>query len=184
MLALIACFLGEMGGRSQHLSMILGQRYRQTGLIVCGLVIAASANAAISAYAGSLVAHVMGGDARNLFMALAFLCGGAVMWFPVKAPDPLASWRIGPLATSALGLFILGFGEGAQFLIAGIAIARGDMVLSAIGGAIGVTAACLPAMLGGPEFFAKLRAKFIRKTGAILFLGIGAGVAVHALGLV
>ena len=45
-------------------------------------------------------------------------------------------------------------------------------------------AACLPAMLGGPEFFAKLRAKFIRKTGAILFLGIGAGVAVHALGLV
>ena len=180
MLALIACFLGEMGDRSQHLSMILGQRYRQTGLIVCGLVIAASANAAISAYAGSLVAHVMGGDARNLFMALAFLCGGAVMWFPVKAPDPLASWRIGPLATSALGLFIL----GGQFLGARIAIARGDMVLSAIGGAIGVTAACLPAMLGGPEFFAKLRAKFIRKTGAILFLGIGAGVAVHALGLV
>ena len=183
LLALIACMAGEMGDRSQLLSHALAARYRNTLWVAAGLAFAASANAALSAYAGSLLGHLMSDDARHLFMALAFLTGGVTMWLPTRMPDKLSNWRLGALGTSFFGLFILGFGEGAQFLIAGIAVARGNPVLTAIGGAIGICVACLPAMLLGQEFFDHMPLRLLRRTAGGLFLIVGGTIAVQSLGL-
>lgn len=183
LLALIACMAGEMGDRSQRLAAVLGERYRHGLAVAAGLILATAANSTISAYLGNMLVHMMGDSARLLFMALAFLAGGTTMWLPISQPDPLSGWRLGSFLTSFLGLFILGFGEGVQFLIAGITVARGDPVLTAIGGTLGICAACLPAMVAGSPLLDRLPLKLLRRSAACIFLLIGGGMAIRALGL-
>jgi Ca2+/H+ antiporter, TMEM165/GDT1 family len=183
LLALIACMAAEMGDRSQMLTLAMGQRYRRDRLVALGLLAAATANAIVSASAGALIARTLGSDARMLFMALAFLIGGAAMLLPVRAPDVLANWRLGAWASPAIGLFILGFGEGAQFLIMGVAVGRSEPVLAGLGGALGVMCACLPAILVGPGFFVAVPLRRIRQIVAVLFLIAGFSMGVSALRL-
>lgn len=183
LLALIACMAGELGDRSQLLSHVLAQRYRNGLWVAAGLGLAVTANSAISAYVGTLLGHQMNDDARHLFMALGFFAGGLTMWWPLRAPDMLSNWRLGAFGTSFLGLFILGFGESAQFLIAGIAVARGDPALTAVGGALGIFAACLPGIMVGQAFFSHVPLRLLRRVAGCLFLIIGGTIAVQSLGL-
>jgi putative Ca2+/H+ antiporter (TMEM165/GDT1 family) len=183
LLALLACLAGEMGGRGQLLALVLGVRYRAAFAVLAGVVLAACINAALSAYAASLIAGAMNRDASHLFMAIAFLSGGISLALPPKAPDTLAGWKTGPFLTALFGLFVLGFGEGAQFLIAGISVARGNPALAALGGALGVTLACVPAVLVGGDFFTRWPVRWLRLGTAFTFLIVGGWIAVAALGL-
>ncbi|HWV12305.1 MAG TPA: TMEM165/GDT1 family protein [Sphingobium sp.] len=145
--ALLGCFLAEIGDKNQLLVLALATRFRRGGAIIAGIMLAAATNAAIAAAAGAVLAPMMGADARLLFLALAVLfLGGGLLW-RVKAPDPLAEWPTGPFLTTSLGLFILSFGDGAQFLILGIATRTAEPVMAGIGGALGVMAALVPLVL-------------------------------------
>lgn len=181
--ALVGCLLGEVGDKSQLLLLALAIRFDRDGAIIAGMVVAALANAAISASAGAFIGPMLGGDARLLFLSLSILFLGIGMLWPAKAPDTLSGWRLGPFLTSALGLFILGFGDGPQFLILGIAARSSDPLLAGIGGAIGVIAAGLPVVLLRQRFYAIMPLRPIRIGAACVLLLIGAIAALTALRL-
>jgi putative Ca2+/H+ antiporter (TMEM165/GDT1 family) len=171
--ALLACLIVEMGDRCQLLTLALSVRYKQHGAVISGLFLAAFANAALSAAAGGLIAPLLGPDARSLFLALALVSAGIGMLMPVKRPDLLTGWRLGAFATTALGLFILAFGNGAQFVAMAIAVHTADPILTALGAGLGVGAACLPVILLQQRFFTMLPIRWIRRAGGILLLLIG-----------
>lgn len=183
LLALIGCLVGEIGDTRQRLAAALATRFESDGAVLAGAVLAVVGNAAIAALAGAWIGPMLGADARLLFLALAILFLGAGMIWRVSPPDDLAGWRIGAFPTSALGLFILGFGDGSQFLILGIAARTGDPLFAGVGGAIGVVAALVPAvalrhaLLGAPWII-----RFRRAVGVVVLL-IGAAVALSAMGL-
>lgn len=181
--ALVGCLLGEIGDKSQLLLLALAIRFNRDGAIIAGMVVAALANAAISASAGAFISPMLGGDARLLFLSLSILFLGVGMLWPTKAPDTLSGWRLGPFLTSALGLFILGFGDGPQFLILGLATHGSDPVLAGIGGAIGIIAADLPVVLLRQRFYAAIPLRAIRVGGACVLLLTGAIAALTALRL-
>lgn len=183
LIALLGCLLGEIGGKGPWLVLALAQRFQRNGMVIAGIVAAAIANAAIGAVAGAFLAPMLGSDARLLFLALALIFLGIGMVWPVRPPDPLANWRLGPFLTSALGLFILGFGEGAQFLILAVATRTASPLLAATGGAIGIIAALVPAVLLRDQLFRAVPLRGIRLGGGMLMLLIGLAVAVHALHL-
>ncbi|MDX3900543.1 MAG: TMEM165/GDT1 family protein [Sphingobium sp.] len=179
--ALLGCLLGEMGDRSQWLILALAARYRRDGLVLAGVATAAACNAALSATAGAFLAPMLAANARLLFLALSVLFLGAGMMFRVKRPDTLDRWPLGPFLTSALGLFILGFGDGPQFLVLGIVTRTGDPVMAAIGGAIGVTLAAVPVVLLREAFYRHRALPVVRLAGGVLLLAIGALLALSAL---
>ncbi|MBB6124946.1 TMEM165/GDT1 family protein [Sphingobium subterraneum] len=183
LLTLLACLWGETGDRSQMLTAAFARRWPGRLTVILGLVVAAAANAALSAWAGSFIATSIGVGARGLFLALALLAASVAMLMPVKTPDLLVRWRVGAFGTSALGLFILGFGESAQFLIAGMATARAEPSWAAVGGATGVILACLLPLICGPDIFSRLPLRMVRRTGAAIFFLIGSAMALAALGL-
>lgn len=183
LIALVGCLLGEVGGKSQLLVLSLAKRYEWDGAIIAGIVCAAIANAAISALAGAWIGPMLGADARLLFLALALLFLGAGMVWPVDAPDPLSGWRTGPFLTSLLGLFILGFGDGSQFLILGVATRTADPALAAIGGAIGVIVALVPVVVLRDGLFA-LPLRVVRWVGAGIMVLTGVILLINALHLV
>ena len=175
--ALLGCLLGEIGDKSQLLVLALATRYDRNGAVIAGIVAAAIANAAISAFAGAWIGPMLGADARLLFLALATLFLG------VSPPDTLDGWPTGPFLTTALGLFILGFGDGPQFLILGIATRTAEPWLAGIGGAIGVIVALVPVVLLRAQLLTILPVRAIRWSGAGMLLLIGAGLALAATGL-
>lgn len=183
LIALLGCLLGEIGDKGQLLALALAMRFQRDGAVIAGVVVAAIANAAIGAAAGAFLAPMLGSDARLLFLSLALIFLALGMFWPTKQPDPLAGWRLGPFATTALGLFILGFGDGAQFLILGIAVRTADPFLAATGGAIGIIAAMVPVILWREQLFKMLPLRAIRRGGGVLVLLIGLAVAVSALHL-
>jgi putative Ca2+/H+ antiporter (TMEM165/GDT1 family) len=183
LIGLLGCLLGEMGDKGQLLVLALSKRFERKGAVIVGIACAAVVTAALAAVAGHFLAPMLGSSARLLFLALAllFLAGGMV--WPVKAPDSLAGWRIESFLTTALGLIILSFGDGAQFLILGVAARTADPLLAATGGAIGLMAAWVPVVVLRDGYFRALPVRAIRLGGALLiFLGALAA-AVAALGL-
>jgi len=183
LLALLGCLLGEIGDKSQLLILALATRYDRNGAVIAGIIVAATANALISAFAGAWIGPMLGADARLLFLALSVLFLGAGLLWRVKAPDTLTGWPTGAFLTTALGLFILGFGDGPQFLILGIATRTGDPALAAIGGAIGVIAALVPIVLLRDRLLASIPVRLIRGAGAAILLLTGGIMAITALGL-
>ena len=181
-MALMGCLLGEMGDKSQSLVQALAKRFERNSAVIAGILAAAVANAAIAACAGALIGPMLGGNARLLFLALAILFLGIGMMWPVKSPELLEGWRVGPFLTATLGVFILGFGEGGQFLILGLSARTAEPVLAAVGGAVGVTAALIPAVLLRDSFTA-LPLRAIRQVGGVIMLVTAFILTVQALEL-
>jgi Ca2+/H+ antiporter, TMEM165/GDT1 family len=183
LIALLGCLLGEIGDKSQLLVLALATRYDRDGAVIAGIMVAAVANAAISAFAGAWIGPMLGADARLLFLALAILFLGAGLLWRVSPPDTLDGWPTGPFLTTALGLFILGFGDGPQFLILGIATRTADPALAGIGGAIGVIVALVPVVLVRAQLLAVLPLRAIRWTGGAMLLLTGSVMGLSATGL-
>lgn len=183
LLALLACLLGETAGRSQRLIVALHQRFARPMPLLIGAAFAAIANATLAAAVGAWLGPMLGRDARSLLLALALIAAGVAMLWRSRPPDPLAGWRIGPLLTAALGLFILELGESASFLVTGLAAAHGEPLWAGIGGAIGLMLAAWVGITLGPEMFSSPGWRWLRRSGGALFLTIGVVMAIRALGL-
>lgn len=184
LLALLGCLAIEMGDKGQQLTLALAQRYRTSdAALIAGILCAAFANAALSAVAGWYLSMAMAANARSLFLALALLFGGAGLLFAARGPDLLENWGIGPFLTIAAGLFIVGFGDGAQFLLLGIATRTADPILTAIGGGIGIAAAMIPVALLRRPLLSARTFRILRIAAATIFLTSGVVIALTATGL-
>lgn len=182
LLALLGCLMVEIGGPAGLLATALGARFRQAPLL-WGIALAVAINAALSAAAGWALAGLLGGHARLLFLALALVFGGISMLLPVKQPDPLDGWRIGPFFTSLLGFLILGFGDSASFLILGIAAKTGSPVLAALGGGAGILIATSAALLLRSDTPSRWPLFGLRRAGGVVLCLSGAFTALSALAL-
>jgi Ca2+/H+ antiporter, TMEM165/GDT1 family len=182
--AFIAAALAEMGDKSPWLAAILAARFGRAGPVLLGIFAAAALASALSAAAGALVQPMMTPNARLLFLALALVVSGVTGFFALRRPDPLANWRIGAFATTAIGLFVLQFGEGTQFLVAGLAANAKLPAMAALGATLGICAVTIPMALAGIALRDRLPIRAMRIIPAILFLATGLWAAVSALRLI
>lgn len=172
--ALLACLLCEVGGANQQLTLALARRYERDGPVIAGIACAAAANAAMSAASGWFLSKLIAADARSLFLGVSLFVAGAGLMMQAKQPNPLIGWRAGAFMTTMLGLFILGFADGAQFVVAGIATRTADPVMAALGGTLGMFAACLPvALLRQPVPRPVRLATIVRRTGGGILMLVG-----------
>lgn len=173
--ALIAALLAGATDRPAWLAAILGDRFGGRAGVILGVVAAQSAIMG-AAFVGALaVRDFMTPNARSLIFGLALVFAGAGALMPPKAPrDRLDGWRIGALPTSALGLFILAFGERVQFVGFGVAAWGGSPVLAAIGAATGaIIGGGVAATLGEREWRRlPLRAMGIAGGAMLLLAGV------------
>lgn len=181
--ALLACLLCEIGGGNQMLSLALAERFARDGALIAGISLAAITNAALSAAGGWFISLLIAQDARSLFLALALMLGGAGLLMPIRRPDLLEKWRIGPFLTASLGVFILGFGDSAQFIIMGLSNHTADPIFAAVGGAIGTMIACISVVILRQPILSHRTARWLRRIGGGILLSIGAIMALSAIRL-
>ena len=183
LLAFFLNLLAEAGGRTPMVYRALLGRYRATLAVAMGMVVALAANAAAGAVAGGIIAGMLTPEARSLFQALTLAGAGIGLLWTGRSKNDLSGWRLGPLLTSALGLAVLGFGEGPAFLTAGVAASRADPWMAGIGGAAGGIAACLLIAAAGDALPGRAFGLFRNGVG-LFFLIAAFPIAMAALRLV
>lgn len=178
MAALLAAALAQIGDRPAWLAAILADRYRAPGIVIAMSGVALLAASLLAACAGLLLAPRLTPEAKQLFLALALLLQGAGAVVPARSPDRLTGWRLGAAGTSLVGLFILCFGDGVQFVVLALA-ARAELFwLAAVGAMLGGLAVIAPAAILGEVAWTRLPLGTIRRIVGGLFV-----VAALALGL-
>lgn len=182
--SLFALLLAEIGDRPQILCAALAIRYGRVAPIIWGLGLATLLNCLISALGGSMVNQWISEEPLRLFYALSLLFAGIAMVAWRRPVDLLEKWTLGPFWTSFLGLFILQFGDKGQFILAATAARTGAWEFAAVGGWIGVMLACVPALIFQEKLAQMIPIKPIRYSGGIIFLMIGAAMALSAWGIV
>jgi putative Ca2+/H+ antiporter (TMEM165/GDT1 family) len=184
MAALVAAALAQFGDRTAWLAAILSDRYRKPGLVIAMAALALVAASGLAAALGAVIGPKLAPNAQQLMLALALLLQGGGSFFPAKAPERLDRWKIGAIATTALGLFILAFGDGVQFIVLTLAARTAVPALAAIGATIGSLVVIVPAALMGEAALLKLRLKPLRIAIGTVFLIFGIVLALGALRLV
>jgi putative Ca2+/H+ antiporter (TMEM165/GDT1 family) len=183
MAALVAGVLAQAGDRTAWLAAILADRYRPA-TVIAAAALALGAAGALACAASLLLAGKLTPEASRLFLALALMLQGAGGLVRAKAPDRLTGWKIGGFATGLLGLFILAFGDGLQFIVLSLAIRADLPATAAIGATLGSLAVIAPAALLGERAWLALPQLAFRRVAAALFLLAGVGLALSALRLV
>ena len=180
MAALVVAALAQVGDRPAWLAALLADRYRASGVVLVAALLALAAASAIAAALGALLAPKLTPEAKQLLLALALVLQGAGAVWPVKAPERLDGWRLGAFGTSLLGLFILLFGDGVQFVVMGLAARTPVPALAAVGATLGgVVPIAAAAVLGERGWTALPLTTARRAIGGVfvlaaLWLGLGA----------
>jgi len=184
MAAVVAAALAQIGDRPAWLAAILADRYRAPFTIVFAATLGLLGAGALAATAGALLAPKLTPDAKLLMLALALLFQGAGGFTRVKMPDRLEGWRLGAAVTGALGLFILAFGDGVQFIVMTLAERSPLPWLAAAGATLGSMAVIAPAALLGEKRWTALPLRPGRMAASLVLLVAGAVIALTALQLV
>lgn len=176
MAALVAGLALGAADRTSWLAAIVADRTQRPGRVLLAALLAFGIGNAVAAQAG-LMMPVMTPNAADLLlaMALGFAAVGA-LW-GAKRPASFARWPAFP------ALFVLGFGEGMQFVTFALANRAPVPAFAAIGATIGTLIAVAPAAMMGEAAWRKLPLRPVRlATGAVMLLA-GIILAVGALRL-
>ncbi|MGU3389637.1 TMEM165/GDT1 family protein [Sphingomonas sp. M1A8_2b] len=184
MAALVAAALAQVGDRTAWLAAILSDRLRQPGLVIAMAALAILAASGLAAALGTVIGLKLATNAQQLMLALALLLQGGGAFFSAKAPARLDRWTIGAVATAFLGLFILAFGDGLQFIVLTLAARSSVPAFAAVGAALGSLVVIVPAAVMGETAWCKLPLRPLRIGIGVLFLVTGVVLALGALRLV
>ena len=167
---LFSVLIAEMGDRPQILAAALALRFSNDRMVIWALALATALNCAISTVAGSVIDQWISEDPLRLFNGLAYVSAGVAMLWWRRSVDLLDGWKIAPLMTAFLGLFILQFGDKAQFIIAANTAMTPQWGFTALGGWLGIMAAVVPAIILKEKLAQLLPLPMIRRAGGIIFL--------------
>lgn len=184
MAALVAALVVQAGDRPAWLAAILADRYRAPATVMLAALIALAAASGIAVAAGLAIAAMLTPAARDLLLAMALVLQGGGALFAQKPPERLARWRLGAFATSLLGLFILCFGDGLQFVVGAIAIRSTMPWLAVVGATLGGIAVLGAAAVMGERDWCRLPRNRIRQGGAVLCLILGVIFGLSGLRLI
>lgn len=164
MAALVAGLALGVGDRTSWLAAILADRGRSPLAILAAAALAFGLGNAVAAQAG-LMMPLMTPNAASLLLAIALAFAGVSALWSARRPESFAGWP------PFLGLFVLGFGEGMQFVTFALANGAAVPAFAAIGATLGTLIALAPAAMLGEAAWRRLPLRPVRiATGAILLL--------------
>lgn len=188
LLALFLSMILASGGKGPLVVQALRARYDNETAVSSAVLIGLAANVTLSIVAGAFIARMLTPEARSFFFAVALGAGGAGLLFAAKPPNIGAkdgqSGGTAAFLSSGFTIFTHSLGDGAQFLIAGLAASRAVPGLAGAGGWIGCVLACLflPPLLRGAMSLTLVKA--LRIGAAIVLMLFAFFVAMNAMRLI
>jgi putative Ca2+/H+ antiporter (TMEM165/GDT1 family) len=172
--------IGEIGDKTQLLSLVLAARYRAPWPILAGIVAATLANHALAAWLGDLARAAIAPDVLRWLLAASFF---AVALWALK-PDALdersarAPGRLGVFGVTALAFFLAEMGDKTQVATVMLAAKFDALAQVIVGTTLGMVLANAPVVFAGKLAADRIPFKAIRIVAASIFAAIGLWVLV------
>jgi Ca2+/H+ antiporter, TMEM165/GDT1 family len=178
--------IGELGDKTQLLSLVLAARFRKPWPIVAGILVATLANHALAGLAGNWVRTVVPEDVLRWLLALSFFAVAAWALKPDKldADDAPPASRWGVFAATTVAFFIAEIGDKTQIATVMLAAKFESLAAVVAGTTLGMLVVNVPTVFLGNAASARIPFRLVRIVAAALFAGLGVWVllAPHAGG--
>jgi putative Ca2+/H+ antiporter (TMEM165/GDT1 family) len=175
--------IGEIGDKTQLLSLVLAARYRAPWPIVAGILVATLANHTLAAWIGDWVRGVVPADVLRWLLAASFFA--VAVW--ALRPDSLdddtarAPGRLGVFGVTTMAFFLAEMGDKTQIATVMLA-ARFDALAAVIAGTtLGMVVANAPVVFAGHLAADRIPFKAIRTAAALIFAALGVWVLLEGM---
>jgi len=172
--------IGEIGDKTQLLSLVLAARFRRPWPIVAGILVATLANHALAGWLGNWVRGVVPADLLRWLLAASFF---AVALWALK-PDTLdderapEAGRWGVFGVTVVAFFLAEMGDKTQIATVMLAAKFDALAAVVVGTTLGMLIANVPVVFAGKLAADRIPFKAIRIVAAAIFAAIGAWVLV------
>jgi Ca2+/H+ antiporter, TMEM165/GDT1 family len=170
--------VGELGDKTQLLSLVLAARFQKPWPIVAGILVATLANHALAGLAGNWVRSVVPEDVLRWLLALSFFAVAAWALKPDKLDDddapPASRW--GVFAATTVAFFIAEIGDKTQIATVMLAARFESLAAVVLGTTLGMLIVNVPTVFLGNAASAKIPFRLVRIVAAALFAGLGVWV--------
>ena len=166
--------LGEIGDKTQLLSLVLAARFRQPWPILGGILAATLVNHTLAGALGAWLRTVVPPEALKWLVALSFFAVAIWALFPDSIDESTtATSRLGVFTVTTISFFLAEMGDKTQIATA-ILAARFDSLVAVVAGTtLGMLAADVPVVFLGKFAGGRLPLTAIRIAASITFLALG-----------
>ena len=168
-------FLGEMGDKTQLLSLLLAAKFRRRLPIVAGILVATIINHGFAGAAGTWLAATLGTGVLRWVVGLSFLGMAAWTLIPDKIDSDRidATHRFGVFGTTVLAFFLAEMGDKTQIATVALAARYHDLMSVVAGTTLGMLLADVPAVLLGKTIAMKVSMRLVHMVAALIFALLG-----------
>lgn len=170
--------LGEIGDKTQLLTLLLAARFRKPGPIVAGIFVATLLNHALAGALGVWLVRVIDPAWLRWVLGLSFLAVALWMLVPDKAGDVKAdnTGRWGVFGVTAFAFFVAEMGDKTQVATVMLAARFDALVAVTAGTTLGMMLANVPAVLLGERVVRWVPVAWVHRAAAVVFAVLGVAV--------
>ena len=165
--------LGEIGDKTQLLSLALVVRYRKPWPILAGVIVATLINHGISVWFGDWLAGAIPANWLQWILGLSFIALGLWMLIPDKDEEVGDKYRFGPFLTSLVLFFIAEIGDKTQVATVALAVRFQEFWPVLLGTTTGMIAANLPVIWVAHRLASERFEVWAHRISAALFIAFG-----------
>ncbi|MFP1681931.1 TMEM165/GDT1 family protein [Alloalcanivorax sp. C16-1] len=165
--------LGEIGDKTQLLSLALVVRYRKPWPILAGVIVATLVNHGISVWFGDWLAGAIPTHWLRWILGLSFIALGLWMLIPDKDEEVGDKYRFGPFLTSLVLFFIAEIGDKTQVATVALAVRFQEFWPVLLGTTTGMIAANLPVIWVAHRLASERFEVWAHRISAALFIAFG-----------
>ncbi|HEY5309000.1 MAG TPA: TMEM165/GDT1 family protein [Casimicrobiaceae bacterium] len=172
--------VGELGDKTQLLTLVLAARYRKPWPIIAGILVATLANHTVAAWIGQWVRDTVSPDVLRWGLALSFFAVAAWALKPDQfdeADAPPVSDR-NVFAVTVVAFFLAEIGDKTQIATAMLAAKFDSLVAVVAGTTLGMLLVDAPTAFLGDAAAKRIPFRAVRIAAAALFAGLGVWVLV------
>lgn len=169
-------FVGEMGDKTQLLSLVLVAKYKKPWLILFGVLVATLANHALAAMVGGFAAANVPEQTMRWILGATFLFFAAWILVPDKEGEVKNTSKFGVFVTTVVSFFIAEMGDKTQLATVALAAKYSNVLSVTIGSTVGMLASNALAVFLGERLLRKIPMKYVRIFAALLFALFGFGI--------
>lgn len=166
-------FAGEMGDKTQLLSLVLASRFKKPWTILLGVFIATILNHGLASGFGAWLASLVEPNTMRWILAVTFFAFAIWILVPDKEEELQQTSQFGVLLTTIIAFFLAEMGDKTQLATIALGARYPDTLIVTIGTTLGMLASNAMAIFLGYKLLERIPMKWVRAFASFLFLLFG-----------
>jgi putative Ca2+/H+ antiporter (TMEM165/GDT1 family) len=166
--------VGELGDKTQLLSLILATRLRKPGPIIAGIFVATLLNHLIACWVGEWAGKLISAQLLRWVLGISFLAVAAWALIPDKMENDVQTRdAYGVFALTALTFFLAEMGDKTQIVALALAAKYNNLIAVVAGTTLGMMIVNIPTVLFAERATTWIPLKAVRMIAAAIYAVLG-----------